>query len=124
VADRPDLYLRYSNGPATDKGTPSYDYEAGVSMPGLSVTPLGPPRWWARPPIDWVARRVCKYLELGEDCPDRRPWVMAGRVTDTGPDHEPLVVDVEPIAWVGPHAVAQARQHYEDRFAAGRDSRG
>jgi low affinity Fe/Cu permease len=67
LVDRGDvLYLRYSKGPAADaQDGPSRDYESGVDLPGLSVTTLSPEPWWNRPASDWVARRVCKYAELG-----------------------------------------------------------
>lgn len=48
--------------------------------------------------VDWVARRVCQYLrELVEGA---RPWVLTGRVIDFGPDNEPLLDEVRPIAWL------------------------
>jgi hypothetical protein len=67
-------------------------------MPGLSVTPLHPEPWWTRPLVDWVARRLCKYLELADRTWDRRPWVLTGNVVGYGPDHEPLVDNVRPLA--------------------------
>jgi hypothetical protein len=67
---------------------------------------------------------VCKYAELAKNDPDRRPWILTGRVIANGPDHEPLVVDVEPIGWVGSSAVAEATQMYHQRFDVGRDSTG
>ena len=122
VADRRHVFVRYSRGPAEDSDRPSRDYESGLDMPGLSVTPLHPETWWTRPLIDWVARRLCKYLDLAAAAPDRRPWLLTGEVAAYGPDHEPLVADVHPIAWVGPHAVDEARARYRRRSDVGRDS--
>jgi low affinity Fe/Cu permease len=123
LVDRGDvLYLRYSKGPAADaQDGPSHDYESGVDLPGLSVTTLSPEPWWDRPASDWVARRVCKYAELGEEN-GRRPWVLTGRVVGNGPDHEPLLVDVEPVAWLDPVVVEEAHRRYHDRFDPGQDS--
>ena len=118
------IYIRYSGGPERDAEHDSMDYEAGVSLPGLPVTNLWPEPWWPREPIDWIARRVCKYLDLAENAPDRRPWVLTGTVAGYGPDHEPLVTDVEPIAWIGERAVEQAHERYVRRFNVGRDSTG
>ncbi|XVQ84104.1 DUF6098 family protein [Microbispora siamensis] len=41
-----------------------------------------------------------------------------------GPDHEPLIDQVEPVAWLDGSVVEQAREHYEKVFDAGRDSTG
>lgn len=118
-----DLYLRYSGGPGRDaqSGT-SRDYEAGVELPGLSVTDIAPEEWWSRPVEDWVARRICKYLELGEEG-DRYPWLLTARLTGHGPDHEPVVDHVVPVARIGQAALDEAKQLYGERFDVGEDSR-
>ncbi|MFD0275149.1 DUF6098 family protein [Kitasatospora sp. NPDC127111] len=115
------VYLRYSEGPRADDAA-SRDYEADVELPGLSVTSLRPEPWWPRPAADWVARRVVKYATLAENCPERRPWILTGQVVGTGPDHEPLIADPLPLAWLGPELLAQAERRYRERFATGRDS--
>jgi uncharacterized protein DUF6098 len=112
------VYLRYSPGPDADATHPSKDHESGLLMPGVSANPLWPPGWWTRSPRDWVARRVCQYLrELHEGA---RPWVLTGREIDVGPDNEPLLVDLEPIAWLSADLVREAHQHYQEQLAAGR----
>jgi Family of unknown function (DUF6098) len=124
VRDRPGLLLRYSKGPAADRAEgPSRDYEADVDLPGLSVTTIGPEPWWTRPAEDWIARRICKYAELGDEH-DRFPWLLEGRVVGRGPDHEPVVVDPEPVARIGPAALTEAQRRYHARFEVGEDSRG
>lgn len=120
---RPGLYLRQSEGPDADlSGKTSVDYEARVHMPGLSVTTIDPEPWWPRPAIDWIARRVCKYADLA-DVQGRHPWLLTARPVGLGPDHEPLVVDVEPVAWLAPSIVDEARAHYHAAFDVARDSR-
>jgi Family of unknown function (DUF6098) len=121
VKQRSDLFLRYSKGPTTDADTVSRDYEAGVDLPGLSVTTIAPEPWWPRPIEDWVARRICKYAELGEQ-DDRFPWLLSGRHVANGPDHEPIVELHEPIARLTPQALHQAKQWYRRRFEVGQDS--
>jgi len=117
------VYLRYSEGPDQDLGhRSSRDYEAGVDLPGLSVTVASPEPWWPRPVEDWVARRLCKYAELG-NATDRFPWLLTGRVVGNGPDHEPLVDEAYPIARVSGDAVQEAVRMYHERFSAGEDSR-
>jgi hypothetical protein len=114
--DKP-LYLRYSPGPEADAAHPSKDHESGLMMPGVSANPLWPPKWWTRPAEDWVARRVCQYLrELHEGA---RPWVLTGRVIDFGPDNEPLLVDVEPVAWLSADLVREAHRRYQEELDAG-----
>ena len=118
------LFLRYSRGPEADlREGPSRDYEAGVQLPGWSVTTMDPEPWWTRPPADWIARRVCKYAELaGEE--GRRPWLLTGTVAGYGPDHEPVVVDMSPVAWVSQAALDEALRRYRERYEVGKDSRG
>jgi hypothetical protein len=116
------VYLRYSPGPEADAAYPSRDHESGLLMPGHSANPLGPPKWWTRPVEDWVARRVCQYLrELDEGA---RPWVLTGKVVDFGPDNEPLLVDVEPIAWLSSDLLREAHRHYQEQLDAGRATHG
>jgi hypothetical protein len=115
------VFVRYSRGPRTD-GPTSRDYEAEVELPGLSVTNLTPEPWWSRPSADWIARRVCKYADLSDGRPEQRPWALLGRVVGNGPDHEPLVVDVRGLGWIGPRAVRQAQERYRHTFKAGRGS--
>jgi len=118
-----DLFLRYSGGPERDvESGVSRDYEAGVELPGLSVTDVAPEEWWPRPVEDWVARRICKYLELGEE-DGRYPWLLTGRLTGHGPDHEPVVDGVVPVAKIGPGALDEAKRVYTERFDVGEDSR-
>jgi len=116
------VYLRYSFGPERDLAHPSRDYEAEVDLPGLPCTLLTPEPWWPREPVDWIARRVCKYLHLAAGDPRRRPWITLGEVAGYGPDHEPLLGDIEPIGWLGDRLVEQARGRYRERFRVGRTS--
>lgn len=122
VRDHPDILLRYSEGPEADaEHGPSRDYEAGVDLPGLSATRVEPEPWWPRPVVDWIARRVCKYAELGE-AEGRYPWLLTGEVAGYGPDHEPLMVRVRPLARISAEALEQAKNHYESHFEVGKDS--
>ncbi|NDL57578.1 DUF6098 family protein [Phytoactinopolyspora mesophila] len=123
VRCRPGLFLRQSEGPEVDLLSPtSRDYESGVEMPGLSVTTIAPEPWWPRPAIDWLARRICKYADLGLT-EQRRPWLLQGRVVGRGPDHEPLVTDVQPVAWLDDTVIREARDRYQSCFDVGNDSK-
>ena len=52
----------------------------------------------------------------------RRPWILAGEVTGYGRDHGPLLIDIEPIAWLTENLIDQARRRYHERFDVGRTS--
>ena len=45
---------------------------------------------------------------------------LTGEVADTGPDNEPLLVAIQPIAWLSPDLVVEAHRHYQQRMDAGR----
>jgi hypothetical protein len=45
--------------------------------------------------------------------------VLTGRVVDFGPDNEPLLTDIQPIAWLSEELLAAAQAHYEDQLDAG-----
>jgi low affinity Fe/Cu permease len=124
VSGRPGLYIRYSEGPEADRDRPSRDYESGQALPGLSVTPLDAQAWWTRPLADWLARQVCKYVELAEHDQRRYPWVLSGREIGRGPDHEPLVVDFSAVAVLDDQVVEEASRRYQERFDVGRTSTG
>jgi hypothetical protein len=121
LVDRhPEVFVRYSHGPRSDRTAQSRDYESGLDLPGLSVTVATPEPWWTRPIADWVARRLCKYAELADR--DRFPWLLTGEVVGRGPDHEPLVELGEALARVGSRAMEEARRVYEERFDVGQSS--
>jgi Family of unknown function (DUF6098) len=113
------LYVRWSRGPASDAGQCSRDHASGLDMPGLAVNPLTPPSWWTRPVEEWVARQITAYDHLGRDAPDHIAWVLTGRIVDRGPDNEPLVVDVEPVARLAAAVLSEAAdsQPRSDRAA-------
>ncbi|PJJ71378.1 hypothetical protein CLV46_0923 [Diaminobutyricimonas aerilata] len=118
VVDDPELCIRYSEGPEKD-GTSSTDTESGLELPGLSVNPLRPEEWWSRPLADWLARQLCQYKHLSEKNPDRFAWVLRGRTVGRGPDNEPLLADVEPVARLSDALLDEAERRYEERFEAG-----
>lgn len=120
VSARDRLYLRYSDGPERDRRVVSKDYESGLELPGLSVTVLTPEPWWTRPLEDWLARQVRKYASLVREDPDRCGWVLQGETTAHGPDHEPLLEEVRPVAYLSEAVMEQAKDRYRRSFEAGR----
>ena len=123
ATDGRHLYVRYSRGPDADLGSTSIDYESGLRLPGLSANPLHPECWWTRPVEDWLARQISKYVHLRDDSTDHRVgWILAGTVVARGPDNEPLLDDVEPVALVDDALVEEAKRRYRSRFEVGRQS--
>jgi hypothetical protein len=116
VARQPGTYVRISDGPDADRSEQSVDYESGLQLPGLSANRLDPAAWWTRPLSDWLARQVCQYAHLRGRSETHRPWVLTGVVVDRGPDDEPLLADVRPIAWLSAELVSEAARRYRDRF--------
>ncbi|MEU6686688.1 DUF6098 family protein [Streptomyces sp. NPDC046832] len=106
------LYVRWSRGPETDlREVSSTDDLTGVSLPGLSASPLGVEDWWEDRPVRvWVARRLYDYAHLPHDKgPGVRPWVLTGTEAARGPDNEPLVTDVRPLCWIHQRAIDEAQ---------------
>lgn len=114
----PGLHLRYSNGPDDDARRTSVDTESGLELPGLSVNPLDAERWWTRSLEDWLARQLSQYRHLAEKDPDRIAWILRGTVCGRGPDCEPLLDNVEPVAVLSESLLDEARDRYEREFDA------
>ncbi|MFC7375908.1 DUF6098 family protein [Brachybacterium sp. GCM10030267] len=119
LRENPELFLRYSEGPDADREGGSMDSESGLEMPGLSVNPMHPESWWTRPVTDWLARQLCQYKDLAEKNPERFAWVLRGERVGNGPDCEPLMTNVEPIARLEPSVLEEAERVYEENFDAG-----
>ncbi|TPW77485.1 DUF6098 family protein [Schumannella soli] len=113
----PGLHLRFSAGPAADASGTSRDGESGLELPGLSANPLDAEAWWARPTEDWLARQIQQYAHLGRG--DAFAWVLRGSIVGRGPDCEPLLLDVEPIARLSERVLDEAAELYRARFDAG-----
>ncbi|KAA0975751.1 hypothetical protein FQ154_13185 [Paeniglutamicibacter gangotriensis] len=118
VGASPDLYVRYSEGWEEDRAGGSMDTASGIGLPGLSVNPLCPEAWWSRPLDDWLVRQWCQYKHLGEKNPKRFAWVARGISIGRGPDCEPLLVQVEPVARLSEALLAEAGKCYRECFDA------
>ncbi|MDT7782908.1 MAG: hypothetical protein QOF58_1327 [Pseudonocardiales bacterium] len=125
-----DVYVRWSKGPAADAATSSRDSLTGVELPGLSANPLRIEPWWGERSHElWVARRLFDYRHLRDlRGPDVRAWVLRGAEVGRGPDNEPLVRCLEPLAWVDDTALDECTdlvdaQHSEEWGPLDRSSR-
>jgi hypothetical protein len=113
------VYVRYSAGPDADRAAVSRDHESGCLMPGLSVNPMTPEAWWTRPVEHWVARQLNQYAHLMVR--DRFPWLLTGEISGRGPDCEPLLVSITPVASIAPIVVDEASSLYRQVFTPGAD---
>ncbi|WP_449385057.1 DUF6098 family protein [Cellulomonas soli] len=117
------LYVRFSAGPHVDAAGTSRDSESGLPLPGLSANPLQPEPWWTRPPRQWVARQLMQYAHLQAD-EERVPWVLTGTAAGRGPDGEPLLAQVHPVAVVTGPLLEEAVAVYREAFEPGRIPQG
>ncbi|MFD7024435.1 DUF6098 family protein [Promicromonospora sukumoe] len=113
------VHVRYSAGPSADRAAVSRDHESGCLMPGLSANPMTPEPWWDRPVEHWIARQLNQYAHLMVG--DRFPWLLTGEISGRGPDCEPLLVAITPVASVGSPALDQAATLYRQAFTRGAD---
>jgi hypothetical protein len=60
---------------------------------------------------------------LRQACGRTRTVLLTGRIVGRGADHEPLVVDMRPVARIGDSALRTALQINNERFDVGDDSR-
>ena len=109
---RPRLFVRWSRGPDADADGSSADDLTGSRLPGLSANPLAVEPWWAGRPLRlWIARRLHDYSHLEHDKgPGVRPWVLEGEECGRGPDNEPLVDSVQPVAWIADEIITEAER--------------
>ena len=110
LAHRAELYVRWSKGPADDRHERSRDHASGLELPGLAVNPLTPPTWWTLPIDAWLARQITAYDHLGNEQPEHYAWVLRGTICDRGPDNEPLLVEVTPVARLAPSVLHEAAE--------------
>jgi Family of unknown function (DUF6098) len=114
---RPSLFVRWSRGPDADAAGTSSDDLTGSRLPGLSASPLAVEPWWGDRPLRlWIARRLHDYSHLEHDKgPGVRPWVLDGEERGRGPDNEPLVGRVQPVAWIADEVIAEAERVVADQ---------
>ncbi|WP_249123988.1 DUF6098 family protein [Saccharopolyspora erythraea] len=102
------LYLRWSRGPAFDAGTTSRDALTGVTLPGLSASPLHVGSWWGDRSLRlWGGAQALRLQAPAGAAarPGRPRWLLAGREVARGPDKEPLVAPERAIAFVAEEAL-------------------
>lgn len=114
------LFVRHSEGPRHDAREQSIDGESGLKMPGLSVNPLTPESWWTRPLEHWIARQLVQYRQLQRIGGRKFAWVLTGREVGRGPDNEPLLAEVAPLAILRSDVLDESEALYAEVFQRGR----
>lgn len=116
----PRLFVRWSRGPDADAAGASSDDLTGNRLPGLSASSLAVEPWWGDRPLRlWIARRLHDYSHLEhEKGPGVQPWVLEGEEHGRGPDNEPLVGRVQPVAWIAGDVIAEAEQAVAEQNAS------
>lgn len=106
------VYVRWSRGPDIDlKVNRSRDEMTGAEMPGLCANSMAVQDWWGdRPLRTWVARRLHDYLHLRNRRPGVVAWLLRGEEVSRGPDNEPVVDRVEPVALLSPQVAEEAAE--------------
>lgn len=117
-----DLYVRWSQGPQTDldgDNPTSRDALTGIELPGVSANSLRVEPWWGDRPLRlWVARRLYDYRHLRDlRGPGVRAWILRGTECSRGPDNEPLVRDIVPVAWVDDAALRECERLVHDQHS-------
>jgi hypothetical protein len=108
VVAEPRLYVRWSRGPEVDLATTSKDDLTGAELPGLCANPLRIEPWWdPRPARVWVARRLYDYRHLARE-EGVRPWILEGEEVGRGPDDEPIVECLRPVALLSARVIEEA----------------
>jgi Family of unknown function (DUF6098) len=117
ASERPRLFVRWSRGPEADAAGASSDDLTGTRLPGLSANPLAVEPWWGDRPLRlWIARRLYDYSHLEhEKGPGVRPWVFEGEERGRGPDNEPLVRCLEPVAWIAEEVITEAGRAVDEQ---------
>ena len=120
-SDDQDLYVRWSMGPDTDLDDDAHatsrDALTGIELPGVSANSLRVEPWWGDRPLRlWIARRLYDYRHLRDlRGPGVRAWILRGHECSRGPDNEPLVQDITPVAWVDDAALEECERLVENQ---------
>jgi hypothetical protein len=104
------LHVRFSAGPDDDARTGGRHPESGYTLPGLPAWPLQAEPWWPAGQAVWIARQLVQnsyQLTAGT-----RAWLLVGDVVGRGPDCEPLLAHVQPVASVAGYAIQEAQGIY------------
>ena len=113
------LYVRHSHGPEDDakRNWTSINHHSMEEEKGLSVHPLWEPDDNWGEPIDsdrfiaeWHPQSIGGALALSPREKDQVTYLLRGRKVGYGSDYEPVIADVEPVAYVHRDLVSDAQE--------------
>lgn len=107
---RDDVYLRFSYTPDDSDSSARRERESGYLLPGVPAWPLCPEPWWGAGSRTWIARQLTRHSHLAHSAIE--PWLVTGQLRGRGPDCEPLIAHVTPLARVGHKALLEADESY------------
>jgi hypothetical protein len=105
------LYCRYSAGPAADAkgGYRSRNHATGAVHCGLSVNNLTTADVAGGTERAWIVQQLADYgYMLHQGVRGTRCWLLTGTECGRGADGEPLVVDVQAVAFVAAAVLDEA----------------
>lgn len=108
--DRQDVYLRFGYGPDDGDASARRERVSGYLLPGVPAWPLCPEPWWGAGARVWVARQLARRAYLGHA--GAEPWLVTGEVRGRGPDCEPLIGHVTPVALIHRRVLAEAEESH------------
>ena len=109
-ANQPNVYLRFSYTPDDRDAAARRERESGYLLPGVPAWPLCPESWWGAGSRVWVARQLARRGYLARA--GAEPWLVTGEVRGRGPDCEPLIANLTPVAHIHTRVLAEADETY------------
>lgn len=106
------VFVRWSRGPQLDcrAGWVSRNHQTGQAEAGLSVNSVTDVKYGVLTTTPArIAQQVTEYSYLRLGTTSIQPWLLTGTICGWGSDGEPLVCDVQPVAWIAEPAVVEAQ---------------
>jgi hypothetical protein len=104
------LHVRFSAGPDADARSGARHSESGYTLPGLPAWPLRAEPWWPVGQAVWIARQLVQNSY--QLTTQTRAWLLVGELVGRGADCEPLLADIQPVAFVAGTAIQEAQGIY------------
>lgn len=84
--------------------------KSGNLLPGVPAWPMSPEPWWAAGARVWIARQLARHAHRAHA--GAEPWLVAGEVRGRGPDCEPLIAQLTPLARIDQAVLTEADEAY------------